>query len=64
MSIKHEPYIIHCFCLCQNCFLPGEYRREKQESALSKLFSLNFSEWNGIPLLSTASRDKERAGFL
>lgn len=35
-------------------FLPGKYRREKQESALSELFSLNFGEQNGLPLVCTA----------
>lgn len=55
---------LHTASVYVGAFLPGKYRREKQESALSKLFSLNFSEENGLPLLSTAGREKERAGFL
>lgn len=36
--------------------------RKNQESAHSKLFSLNFSGDNGLPLLNAQDKGKERAG--
>jgi len=41
-----------------------DIRRKNQESALSKLFSLNLSDENGLPLLNTEDKGKERAEFL
>lgn len=41
-----------------------DIRRKNQESALSQLFSLTFSEENGLSLLHTEDKGKGRAGFL